>query len=252
MDYGVILDLETTGVDAQKDKIIEIGLLEFGVGLSGKPQISNLYGALEDPGEPLSEEIVKLTGLTDEILAGQRINWDSVRSILERASIVIAHNANFDRAFCEAREELKGLDLHWGCSQRHIDWEAKGFRTKALNYLAADHGFVNPFAHRALFDCATTFRVVEPYFEELLGRSYLNELRIWATGAAFETKDKLRLARYRWDPSARVWFKDIMEDTLEQERLFLRAQIYPEGRDTHRVETLKIVRTEVVVEELRD
>ncbi len=252
MDYGVILDLETTGVDSKKDKIIEIGLLEFGVGASGKPQIGNLYGAVEDPGQPLSEEIIKLTGLTDEILAGQKINWDYVRSILERASIVIAHNASFDSAFCEGREELAGLNLHWGCSQKHIDWEGKGFRTKALNYLAADHGFVNPFAHRALFDCATTFRVVEPYFEELLARSYLNELRVWATGAAFETKDKLRLARYRWDASARVWFKDIMEDTLEQERVFLRSQIYAEGRDTHKVETIKIVRTEITIEDVQE
>lgn len=250
MDYGVILDLETTGLSSEKDKIIEIGLLEFAVGMSGKPHITNLYGAVEDPGVPLTEEIVKLTGLTDEALAGQKINWDYVRSVLERSSIVIAHNANFDRSFCEAREELQGLNLHWGCSQKHIDWEGRGFRTKALNYLAADHGFVNPFAHRALFDCATTFRIVEPYFEELLTRSYLNELRVWATGAAFETKDKLRLARYRWDAGARVWFKDIMEDSLEAERHFLRTEIYPEGRDSHKIEIIKVVRTEVVVEEI--
>lgn len=248
MDFGVILDFETTGLDSEKDSIIEIGLLEFCVGASGKPQITNLYGAVEDPGVPLSDQIIKLTGLTDESLAGQKINWDYVRTMLERSSIVIAHNAAFDRAFCEARPELAGLNLHWGCSQKHIDWESKGFRTKALNYLAADHGFVNPFAHRALFDCATTFRVIEPYFEELLSRSYLNELRVWATGAAFETKDKLRLARYRWDANVRVWFKDIMEDVLESERNFLRSEIYPEGRDTHKIETIKLVRAKVEVE----
>ena len=31
MDFGMIVDLETTGVDSEKDKIIEIGLLEFAV-----------------------------------------------------------------------------------------------------------------------------------------------------------------------------------------------------------------------------
>lgn len=245
MDYGVVLDFETTGLSFEKDKIIEIGILEFGVGVRGKPQITNLYGAVEDPGFPLTAEISKLTGLTDEALAGQKINWAYVRSILERASIVIAHNANFDRTFAESREELAGLNLHWACSQKHIDWEGKGFRTKALNYLAADHGFVNPFAHRALFDCATTFRVVEPYFDELLRRSYLNELRIFATGAAFEKKDNLRNARYRWDPNIRVWCKDIMEDTLEAERTFLRTEVYPEGRDTHKVEVIKSARAEL-------
>lgn len=251
MDHGVILDLETTGLSSDKDKIIEIGLLEFVLGESGIPQITNLYGALEDPMQPLSPEIQKLTGLTDEALKGQKINWPYVREILERSSIVIAHNAAFDSAFCAQREELVGLNLHWGCSQKHIDWEGKGHRTKALNYLAADHGFVNPFAHRALFDCATTFRVMEPYFAELVERSYLNEVRVWATGAAFETKEKLRLARYRWDAGVRVWFKDILEDTLEMERAFLRSEIYPEGRDSHKIEILKVVRSsEAVSEEL--
>ncbi|MBC7661050.1 MAG: hypothetical protein H7249_15235 [Chitinophagaceae bacterium] len=242
MDYGVVLDLETSGIEPGKDEIIEVGILEFSVGEDGKPHITNMYSALQDPGFPLSPEIQKLTGLTNETVAGQSVNWVTVRAMLERASLVIAHNSSFDRAFIELRPELKGLDLHWACSMKHIDWEGKGFRTRALNYLAADHGFVNPFAHRALFDCATTFRIVEPYFNELLTRSYLQEIRVLATGAAFETKDKLRAARYRWDPQQRVWFKDILEDGLVGEQLFLKTEIYTNGRDTHRVETLTIVR----------
>ncbi|MBC7533332.1 MAG: hypothetical protein H7318_17305 [Oligoflexus sp.] len=241
MDYGVVLDLETSGMEVGKDQIIEVGILEFCVGEDGKPQITNMYSAVEDPGFPLSPEIQKLTGLKDETVKGQRVNWAYVREILERASLVVAHNASFDRSFIELRAELQGLDLHWACSMKHIDWEGKGFRTRALNYLAADHGFVNPFAHRALFDCATTFRIVEPYFGELLSRSYLQEMRILATGAAFEAKDKLRAARYRWDPQQRVWFKDILEDGLEGERLFLKTEIYTNGRDTHRVENLSAV-----------
>ncbi|MCX6128346.1 MAG: 3'-5' exonuclease [Proteobacteria bacterium] len=238
MDYGLVLDLETTGIDAETDRIIEIGLIEFGVGASGKPEILNMYGGLEDPQQPLTPELQKLTGLHDEILKGQSIDWAMVRNFLERASIIVAHNAQFDRSFLQKRPEVLGFDRHWACSMKHIDWEAKGFRTRALNYLAADHGFVNSFAHRALFDCATTFRLVEPYFTELVQRSYLRELRVLATRAPFEMKDKLRQARYRWDNERRVWFKDILEDMLATERNFLMDEVYKGMQDLHQEENL--------------
>ncbi len=234
MNFGLILDFETTGIDPNEDSIIEIGLLEFALPDDGRePQILNMYGALEDPGKPLSPEIQKLTGLNDELLRGHRIGWDFVRGITERAAIIIAHNADFDRGFAERRPELAGLSSHWACSMKHIDWEGKGFRTRALNYLAADHGFVNAFAHRALFDCATTFRLIAPYLPELIQRSYLREVRIAAVAAPFEVKDKLRSNRYRWDNQKRVWFKDVLEDALDGEREFLKSEVYQGLRDAH-------------------
>jgi len=133
----------------------------------------------------------------------------------------------------ERRPEMAGLTCHWACSMKHIDWESKGFRTRALNYLAADHGFVNPFAHRALFDCATTLRLIDPYFSEMSKRSHLREWRLLASHAPYEMKDKLRNQRYRWDNVKRVWYKDILEDTLEVERAFLQNEIYQGRHDTH-------------------
>lgn len=238
MDFGLVLDVETTGIDPEKDKIIEIGVLEFCVNEDGRPFITTMYGGLEDPGFPVPPEIQKLTGLSDEMLAGQSIDWMKVRDLMSRASLIVAHNAAFDRAFVERRPELSDIRQHWACSMKHIDWETKGFRTRALNYLAADHGFVNPFAHRALFDCATTFRLIEPYFPELLNRSYMRDVRVSAVGAAFETKDILRNARYRWDAQARVWFKEILEDVLEVEREFLRVEVYKSDRVLHKEEFL--------------
>lgn len=226
MDFGLIVDVETTGIDPENDKIIEIGLMEFAVDDRFKPVVTGLYGGVEDPGQPLLPEIKKLTGLDDPYLAGRRIDWGTVRQYFDRASIVIAHNCAFDRDFLMRRSELAGVGAHWACSIRHVDWEGKGFRSRALNYLAADHGFVNPFAHRALFDCATTFRVIEPYFAELVANSYLKEVRIYARGAAFEVKDKLRERSYKWDPQQRVWFKDVFENRLEEERTFLSVEVY--------------------------
>src|SRR5256885_1990912 len=99
MDFGLIVDLETTGLDASKDKIIEIGIIEFGVDAGMEPIVTRTYGALEDPGEPISPEVARITGIEDRHVKGLAIDWALVREFFARASIVIAHNADFDRGF---------------------------------------------------------------------------------------------------------------------------------------------------------
>ena len=237
MDIGVIIDLETTGLDPNKDRIIEIGLLSFVTDAENEPSVIETYSGLEDPGMEISAEVTKITGLNSSILRGHKIRWEIVREILSSGSIVIAHNAAFDRAFMERRPEMAGLDFHWGCSAKHINWSAHGHRTRALNYLAADLGFVNPFAHRALFDCATTFRIISPKLQELVERSYMREYLISAVGAPFEVKDLLRTRGYRWNAEQRVWAKGVFEDELQQEREFLGEKIY-KGTLRHREDEL--------------
>lgn len=226
MDFGLIVDVETTGLDAKKDQIIEIGICEFGWQTDKLPVILGLYGALEDPGRALPDEIVKLTGITDDALKGQAINWKTVHASFERASVIIAHNAEFDRSFLMRRPELMDLNKHWACSVKHIDWTAHGFGSKKLNYLAADHGFVNPFAHRALFDCATTFRIVAPHMSELIANSFEPEIRVVAWNSPFESKDSLRSRGYRWDAEQRVWHRTIQARRVEEERSYLTAEVY--------------------------
>ncbi len=226
MEQAIIIDIETTGLDPQRDKIIEIGMIRFAWSGGEMPTILQTYSALEDPGFPISEEIRRLTGLNNEVLLGQSINWGLVRELLEESSLIIAHNAEFDLGFLLRKPELRGLDLHYACSLRHVDWNSKGFKSLALNYLAADHGFVNPFAHRALFDCATTFKLVAPHLAELLSRSFEKEFLVYAWQAPFAKKDELRLRGYRWNGEKRVWVKKIFESGKEQELSFLDEQVY--------------------------
>jgi DNA polymerase-3 subunit epsilon len=226
VDCGLIVDVETTGLNPTQDKVIELGLIEFRVGTNGVPIIGSMYSGLDDPKMALTPEVSRLTGLTDEVLSGQTIDWVLVKKLWDRASVVVAHNAEFDRGFLEARTELKGSQKHWACSVRHIDWRSKNFGSSKLQYLAADHGFANPFAHRALFDCATTFRLVSPHLSELIESSYEPEYDIIAVGSPFETKDILRQNGYRWDSEQRSWRKRIGARKLEAERAFLAAEVY--------------------------
>lgn len=244
MDFGLVLDVETTGIDPTQDKIIEIGILEFAVegaqdssgtstSQAASPHILRCYGGLEDPGVPLSAEITKITGLTDALVKGRKIDWTMVRDLVENASIIIAHNADFDRKFMQASGKLQGLSTHWACSMRHIDWRKHGCRHLGLTYLAADHGFLNPFAHRALFDCATTFRLVSPYLAELVARSYEKEFTVKAVGSPFESKDILKRRGYFWDAEARCWTIILPESKIEEERTFLAQEVY-KGTSKHR------------------
>ncbi|MEI8283298.1 MAG: exonuclease domain-containing protein, partial [Armatimonadota bacterium] len=197
MDIGIIVDVETTGLDAQQDKIIEIGILSFGIEEGSAPVILETYSGLEDPGHALSPEIAALTGLSDAALRGKKIRWDIVRDLFAQAEVVIAHNAKFDQGFVERRSELADFKKHWACSASHINWTKHGVHGRKLIHIAAECGFVNPFAHRALFDCATTFRVIAPHLTELVARSYEREALFSAVGSSIDKKDILKKHGYR-------------------------------------------------------
>ena len=96
MEYGIILDVETTGLDCNQDKIIEIAVLKFCL---KSHKIIELYSELEDPKVALKEEIKKITHLDDDLLQGRTIDCKKVRSDLKGSHLVIAHNMEFDRSF---------------------------------------------------------------------------------------------------------------------------------------------------------
>ena len=78
-----------------------------------------------DPGEPLREEIVKITGITDEDLSGKKIDWKWISEALQKPDYIIAHNAKFDRSFVDSELSRAGLnkmeDSLWACSLLQVD-----------------------------------------------------------------------------------------------------------------------------------
>ena len=224
MDKGIIIDLETSGLDYKKDSIIEIGIIEFVIcDTDNSLHITNMYSSLQDPGFDISSSISEVTHIRNDFLKSESINWDVVSSFFKSASIVIAHNAEFDSKFLAKRPEIKDIPVHWGCSLNHINWHAHGFKTRALNYLAADMQFVNPFAHRALFDCATTFRVIQNYILELINTSYEQKNRITVSKSAYELSQSFKDRGYKWNKDEKSWFKEVFESTLNDEKTFLQT-----------------------------
>ena len=234
---GIIVDLETTGLDANKDEIIEVAMVKFGYSNSDQVTgVTGIFQAFNQPTAPIPAEIVALTGITDAMVTGHKIDAAALEGFVADANIVIAHNAAFDRKFAEVSWSLF-QHKNWACSATGIDWQKYGFGGVKLPYLLTQSGFFHD-AHRALDDCHATLEILgselpgtsTTALAVLLDRARNKTFRIWAEHVPFELKDELKRRRYRWndgtDGRPRSWHIDVEEDKLDAELQFLRREIY--------------------------
>lgn len=231
---GVSIDVETTGLNKKSDTVIEIGVRQFLFNkITGELlKAGEGYSAFQDPGHPISDDIKRLTGITDDQLKGQAIDWKKVDRLLSEAHIIIAHNAAFDRPFIERNSTVSPAKT-WGCSVKQVDWSAKGYPSQKLEILSIFHGYFVD-AHRALNDADGLLHLLthadaqtrKPYLDELLRNARRPLVKVVATNAAFESKDSLKERGYNWDTAGRVWHKMIFKETLETEIAWMESVVY--------------------------
>lgn len=234
---GVILDTETTGLDARRDEVIEIGLINFTFNDAGEiGDVLSVYGGLQQPSVPIPAEITRLTNITDDMVAGEVIDMAAVKAIVEPADLIIAHNARFDRPFCEAFSPIF-VDKAWACSNSEIKWQARGYEGTKLGYLIGQAGYFHD-GHRAVDDCFALLEVLAretadeglTAFGELHAASQRSRIRIFAVNSPFDMKDHLKARGYRWsdgsDGKPKCWWVEIDEDALDDELAYLRTEIY--------------------------
>lgn len=95
----VVFDLETTGLYPNSgDSIIEIGAVKIKNG-----NIVDRYDEFIDPGKLLNEEIIKITGISNEMLVDKRNEEIAIKDFMKwvDGSVMVAHNAKFDISFIE-------------------------------------------------------------------------------------------------------------------------------------------------------
>lgn len=93
----IVFDLETTGLYADKgDSIIEIGAVKMHNG-----KIIDTFDSLVNPGVTISNEIISITGITNEMLEGMPNEEDTVKKFINWVGDLpmVAHNAKFDISF---------------------------------------------------------------------------------------------------------------------------------------------------------
>lgn len=170
----VVFDTETSGLDFDNDQIIELAALRVertatgGLRIAGK---MDTFIKLPE-GEALPENIVSLTGITDE-----RLQTDQIAKLMQNGpTLMIAHNAQFDACF------LRGLLR--GQKVGRIDWldsltvykDRRAYPHKLANAIIAyDLTGKVQNSHRAIDDVLALFEVLKAMDDERedLG-SYVN------------------------------------------------------------------------------
>ena len=144
------LDLETTGTNKESSKIIEFAGKLAAINKENGELIGIIdsYQSFNDPEELISPVITRITGITNKDVEGHSLDWEIISSILNKADIVVAHNATFDRGFMDRYLPLSKEKV-WACSVNDINWSQRGFNAKGQEILCIWHGFYYE-SHRAM------------------------------------------------------------------------------------------------------
>ena len=97
-DVFTAVDIETTGLDPVRDRIVEIGAVKF-----DKNGLMARYSTLINPGIPMPAEASKVNNITDEMLKNQPCIEKIIPDFLQfiKNTILVAHNAPFDFGFID-------------------------------------------------------------------------------------------------------------------------------------------------------
>lgn len=160
-DYCII-DLETTGLSAEFDEIIELAALK----IRGNEIISR-YQQLVKPTNEIDEFITELTGITNEMVANQPSIDKAIKSFLDFIDneTIVGHNTSFDIQFIQkaANSELENEYIDTLQLARKVYPDLKHHRLKDMaKYLKFDYT-----AHRALGDCEATFELYKDIESQL-------------------------------------------------------------------------------------
>lgn len=221
-----VIDSETEGLAVETDKLIEIAVVRLAIDEAGQLcEIEQPIEQLEDPGRPLTEEVVRITGLSNELLRGRRFDERLLAAALGDVDVIVAHNARFDAPFW--RRRFAGLNHPWACSLADLDWASFGVSERNLTGLLAAHGFFYE-AHRAAADAWALAMLLATHAPDgrtmaahLVESARAETFRVHAMRAPFEQRGALKCRGYRWNAVRRVWTKDVQADELTSEQAWL-------------------------------
>ena len=157
-DEFVVFDIETTGLNSQKDRITEIGAVKIKEG-----KIIDKFSSFVNPGIPIPGLIVKLTGITDEMVADAPPIEQVLNEFMEfiEGSVLVAHNANFDVGFIRHNARILGeklknpyIDTLELCRKQFPD-----LGKYKLNIVAKHLGVELENHHRAVDDSMATAKI---------------------------------------------------------------------------------------------
>jgi DNA polymerase III subunit epsilon len=175
VDYPIaFIDTETTGRDAAADRLVEVGVV-----LGHRGQVTERRSWLINPGRPIPKETSAIHGITDDQVANEKSFAEVAGEIVEvlRNAIPAAYNAAFDRGFLLAELERAGVRPSEAppAMRREVDWIDpltfarelyKDQQSRSLGDMAARLGIEMVRAHRATDDAEAALQVLYTFAKD--------------------------------------------------------------------------------------
>ena len=207
----LILDTETTGLDPQRDRCIELGAVLFD--LPRRSVLSQVSLLL-----PCEQNAAQAVNGIDPELTQQPQPWQQglqwFGALLASADLVVAHNAAFDRQWF-GMAPLPAIDKPWLCTMEDIRWPAdRNLRANpSVRDLALAYSVPVWAAHRALTDCIYLAQVFERCSDlEPLVQQGLEPRRLYRARLSYEERHRAREAGFRWnEPVSGAWSRRLSE-----------------------------------------
>lgn len=175
----VVVDLETTGLDPYKDRVVSVGAFRV---VGGHIRLGEVFNELANPGRGIPVESIKVHGITPDNIRSARPAWEVFRDFLTFAGrdILVAHFARFDMFFLNRvmranygmRLQNLVVDTVLMCRAALIEpdpyGQKKGAKRCSLDALAARYGLEVPERHTALGDAMATALILQRLLPEMV------------------------------------------------------------------------------------
>ncbi|MEZ4936435.1 MAG: exonuclease domain-containing protein [Crocinitomicaceae bacterium] len=182
MKYAIV-DIETTGGTFKNTRITDIAILIH----DGKKVIDE-FKSLVNPEAPIPEFIVRLTGISDQMVVNAPKFYEIARQVVEITEdcVFVAHNVSFD--YTIVRNEFKALGFDYRrehlCTVRASKYVIPGYKSYSLGKISKDLGIQIQDRHRAYGDALATselFSIIidkDPYNLEKFIQHEINPKKI--------------------------------------------------------------------------
>ena len=165
-----VIDTETTGLDPQRDRCVELAAVEIigfavdGVApLSGQWRIGAATSSFVNPRIPIPSEASGVHHIVDIDVENAPDLGEAIERVLgsfwrDSDEVIAGHNCRFDRDFLPPLREKRWLDTYRAAL--HVWPDAPNFKNGTLFYWRGEKRLEDGNAHRALFDAHMTARVL--------------------------------------------------------------------------------------------